>query len=201
MSNDGRSEDLSSLAGRVASARRSAAERRQTNGPKYPKYVRVFFFLYVVVFAILLGWRFRSYSSSGDINFVQPVESAYFDVYVSNPYISVKLNLSVSVINNDAELDLTMNAPQTVHSGTIVLISTIPAKSSSEAKQIPLNRRGSHPQTIYESQTSFNIPGKLSGKLLQFPVAYLDVDYKEHYSKPHVIEKKKSARAASNASG
>jgi len=34
-----------------------------------------------------------------------------------------------------------------------------------------------------------------------FDVRVVDIAAMEHYSKPHVIEKKKSARAASNASG
>jgi len=90
VSNDETSDDISSLAGRVASAkRRSAAERRQINDSKYWNFVRAVIFLYVALVAVTAGFVFRSYLSSGDINFVRPGQSAFFDVFVSNPNITI----------------------------------------------------------------------------------------------------------------
>ena len=64
MSNDETSDDISSLAGRVASAkRRSAAERRQINDSKYWNFVRAVIFLYVALVShnglcFTLSWMF-----------------------------------------------------------------------------------------------------------------------------------------------
>jgi len=81
----------------------------------------------------------------------------------------------VSKIFNDAVLDLAANAPQTVRSGTIVVISTIPAESGQDEEQIPLDKNEPYTSTVYASQFSLRTPTPFAGSA--WPPGLLSVSY------------------------
>lgn len=197
MSSDEQSDDLRSLAGRVASIkRRSASERPQTDGPKILKSLKTAIFLLVALLAFSFGLRYRSYSNSGDISFIPPPQSVYFDAYVSNPRITISINLRVaSASSNDsrspAVLTLKARAPQAVRSATIILISTIPDDQHT-AKLVLINNHDSANDTgfahaVYVSQ--FSLPH--SGAFLVSPPGVQAYGYKESYHLPGTVSSTK----------
>lgn len=182
MSGDGQSDDISTLAGRVASVKRraaaeharshdsSAADHSETDDFKWLKYAKAGFFLFVALAAVTFGFTFRSYSNSGDINFIQPPQRAAFDVYASNPYISVKLDLYVYGLINQAILTLIASAPQTVRSGTIILASTIPDENRGTSL-FPMDKHEKSARSVYILQSSFRRSTKSGTGTFQAPVA------------------------------
>jgi hypothetical protein len=171
MSSDGRSGNLGWPARHVSTDQRRSGDERgktddsknQADGPKNLKYIRVAIFSIVFLVAVILGSKYRAYSSSGDINFIPPPPSVFFDVYASDPSITIAADLQVTAtpvgeLGTPANLTLTVSAPSTVRSATVVLLSTIPddkhqAKLMLVGNQDFTGQSAAHPS--YVSQFSY----------------------------------------------
>src|SRR5690348_2839519 len=127
MSSDGRSDNLGWPARHVSTDQRRSGDERgktddsknQADGPKNLKYIRVAIFSIVFLVAVILGSKYRAYSSSGDINFIPPPPSVFFDLYASDPSITIAADLQVTAtpvgeLGTPANLTLTVSAPSTV---------------------------------------------------------------------------------------